>query len=57
MAEKRCPLCDNDCLLKTVATEDSRVCKVDVCSVCGAMHPRENGGGDPKVARGKEKKR
>lgn len=57
MAEKKCPLCDNNCLLKIVATEDARLCEVDACSMCGAMHPREKGGGDAETAEGKDKKR
>ena len=57
MAEKKCPLCDNNCLLKIVATEDARLCEVDVCSMCGAMYPREKGGGDAETVEGKDKKR
>ena len=57
MAEKKCPLCDNNCLLKIVATEDGRLCEVDACSMCDAMYPREKSGGDAKAAEGKDEKR
>ncbi len=49
MAEKKCPLCDNNCLLKIIATKDERLCEVDVCSMCGATYPHEKGGGDAKA--------
>ena len=57
MVEKKCPLCDNNCVLKTVTTEDSQLCKVDACSMCGAMYPRERDGGDTRAAKEKDEKR
>jgi len=57
MAKKKCPLCDNNCLLKIVATEDGRLCEVDACSMCDAMYPREKSGEDAKTAEGKDEKR
>jgi hypothetical protein len=57
MADKKCPLCDNNCLLKVVVTEDERFCEVDACSACGTMYPRDKGcGGRPDAAAGKDKK-
>ena len=47
MPEKKCPLCDSNCLLKTVTIEDASKCEVDVCSMCGTMYPRGKAcGGD-----------
>ncbi|HIH00762.1 TPA: hypothetical protein HA259_01535 [Thermoplasmata archaeon] len=50
MTEKKCPMCDGSCLLKVITTEDSRLCEVDACSMCGTMYPR-----DKKPGRGEEK--
>jgi uncharacterized protein YbaR (Trm112 family) len=49
LTEKKCPMCEGHCLLKVVTTEDSQLCEVDVCSMCGTMYPRGKkgcGGGD-----------
>lgn len=40
MPTERCPLCESQCIIKMVAMEDERWCKVDVCSMCGTMYPR-----------------
>ncbi|OGS56190.1 MAG: hypothetical protein A3K60_08715 [Euryarchaeota archaeon RBG_19FT_COMBO_56_21] len=39
MAMNKCPLCESPCIIKIIATEDERWCKVDVCSMCGTMYP------------------
>lgn len=39
MATAKCPLCESPCIIKIIATDDERWCKVDVCSMCGAMYP------------------
>ena len=39
MALNKCPLCESPCIIKIIATEDERWCKVDVCSMCGTMYP------------------
>ena len=39
MALNKCPLCESPCIIKIVATDDERWCKVDVCSMCGTMYP------------------
>lgn len=40
MATDKCPLCESACIIKIIATDDDRWCKVDVCSLCGTMYPR-----------------
>jgi hypothetical protein len=40
LTTEKCPLCESPCLIKIIATEDERWCKVDVCSTCGTMYPR-----------------
>ncbi|OGD45096.1 hypothetical protein A3K69_04500 [Candidatus Bathyarchaeota archaeon RBG_16_57_9] len=32
-------MCESPCIIKIIATEDERWCKVDVCSMCGTMYP------------------
>lgn len=39
MASVKCPLCESPCIIKIIATDDERWCKVDVCSMCGTMYP------------------
>ena len=39
MAADKCPLCESPCIIKIIATDDERWCKVDVCSMCGTMYP------------------
>jgi DNA-directed RNA polymerase subunit M/transcription elongation factor TFIIS len=39
MATQKCPLCESPCIIKIIATDDERWCKVDVCSMCGTMYP------------------
>jgi len=41
MEETVCPLCGSPCILKIIATEDSRWCEVDVCKMCVTMYPRD----------------
>ena len=41
MAEKKCPLCDGECILKVLATKSGDGAEVDVCSICGAKFTRE----------------
>ena len=55
MTEKKCPMCDGNCLLKVIATEDSRFREVDVCSMCGAMYPRDKERGDGDEEKHEEK--
>ncbi len=45
MTEKRCPMCDGECILKAMATESGDVSEVDVCSLCGMKYPRGKGEG------------
>jgi hypothetical protein len=52
MSANKCPLCESACIIKIVATEDSRWCEVDVCKLCGTMYPRGR-----KVVQVKEKKK
>jgi len=40
MATDKCPLCENPCFIKIIATEDAKWCEVDVCQMCGTMYPR-----------------
>ncbi|MCJ7463492.1 MAG: hypothetical protein MUO81_01970 [Thermoplasmata archaeon] len=40
MAKDKCPLCENPCIIKIIATDDARWCEVDVCQMCGTMYPR-----------------
>jgi len=39
MVVNKCPLCESPCIIKIIATDDERWCKVDVCSMCGTMYP------------------
>ena len=54
MPEKKCPMCDGNCLLKVIATEDSRFCEVDVCSMCGTMYPRDRKPGEGEEPEAKD---
>jgi len=60
MPATKCPLCETPCIVKIVTTQDEK-CEVDVCSMCGAMYPREGVGkaktGRAKTAKAKPKKR
>lgn len=40
MATTKCPLCECACIIRIIATEDEKWCKVDVCEMCGTMYPR-----------------
>lgn len=44
MPEKKCPMCDGECVLKILAAGAGDGAEVDVCSVCGAKFPREETG-------------
>ena len=55
MTDKKCPMCEGTCLVKTIAMADSKYCEVDVCSICGAKYPREKIiGGDDKDRKHRE---
>lgn len=41
MVTSKCPLCESPCIVKIIATSDSRYAEVDVCRMCGTMYPRE----------------
>ena len=45
MAEKKCPMCDGECILKVLATKSGDGSEVDVCSICGAKFPRQKADG------------
>ncbi|UCE91675.1 MAG: hypothetical protein JSV90_00525 [Methanobacteriota archaeon] len=45
MAEKKCPMCDGDCVLKNLTTVSGDRTEVDVCSLCGAKFPRDRKAG------------
>ena len=40
MVEKKCPMCDGRCILKTIADDSGKVSEIDVCSLCGAKFSR-----------------
>lgn len=58
MASNKCPLCECECIIKIIATEDARWKEVDVCQMCGTMYPRDRKVVQvkQKQARGKPKK-
>lgn len=41
MTEKKCPMCNGDCMLKSMATKSGDGSEVDVCAICGAKFPRQ----------------
>lgn len=42
MQVTKCPLCESPCVIKIVSAGDERYSKVDVCSTCGTMYPRDS---------------
>jgi NMD protein affecting ribosome stability and mRNA decay len=40
MTEKKCPMCNGECILKAMVTESGDGSEIDVCAVCGSKFPR-----------------